>query len=325
MSQSPSNLPSPGVALDVLKLRIAVQLAPRRWRDGLERLTSNLEAGAGWEEAVAHCSGASGRLKSLVAAAVEAGHPADITLAILRRRANMLQSWQQMVSALLYPTLLLFIALIVGSFTGLTMMKFTNDPWDIGSTSGLVRDFNDTAIGALLIMAWSLLMITSAYFLASPQAWLKLVGATPLVGRPYRWLAMSELLSRVSVFSQYRPQLPEALRMTARSYGTDALSTIAEHIANEVEQGKGFRAALHHTILSDERAGVTLTLIEMDSVHFSDSLVRASLLLEQMSQYLCTRLKLVYPVFVLLAIASLVWGAWASYIAIFKAISNSFM
>lgn len=325
MSAPESNLPAPAVSLDVLKLRIASQLAPRAWRRSLEQVTNDLESGQSWEQAIGRCGPATGALAALLNAGMEAGHPADIALAILQRRASMKHSWQQMTTALLYPTILLAVALIICSLTGMMLMNVDAGLDLVKGVEHFAQDFNDTAWGSLLFLAWALVLVGSAYVVASPKAWFKLVGSTPLVGRPYRWLAMSEMLSRVAVFSRYRPVLTEALQFTARSYGNDALSAITQHVADDVERGQTFRHALHHTILSDERAGISLTIIKMDGPQFGESIERASRLLEQMTQYTCTRLKLVYPLFVLLIIASFVWGAWASYIAIFNALSDAFL
>jgi type II secretory pathway component PulF len=324
MSSTSSNLLSPAITLDVLKLRIAVQLAPKRWRSGLERVIVDLEAGRSWEEVVARSGRSSASLQALLAAALEAGHPAEITLSVLQRGAGMKHSWQQMITALMYPTIIIIFAQIVGSITGMLLMSIVADNSIFGEdVSRPARDFNDMATGALLMIVWMLVLLVSAYVLASPKAWLKLVGSTPLIGRPYRWLALCELLSRLAIFSRYQPVLPQALRITARSYGTQALSAIAAHVAEDVEQGHGFRSALHHTILSDERAGVSLTVVDMDGQRFGQSLERASQLLEQMTRYTCLRLKLAYPVFALLIIAGVVWSAWASYLTVLALITSS--
>ncbi len=264
-----------------------------------------------------------------------------------------------MVAALLYPTILLGAALVIGSITGMFMLSVVDDKWGLGDNiSKLAKDYYDASLGALLSVAWLLTLAATIYLIASPSAWLKIVGSLPMIGRPYRWLAMSELLIRLSVFNRYQPSLLKALHFTAHSFGSGALAPITETIAQRVEQGESFENAVHATIVSDSRAGIALTLIEHpshsqarretaadspadspadslkenqsenqseDTRSMSSSMLRASGLLDQMIEHTCARIRLIYPLFVLMIIASLIWGAWGCYLTIFQSIYNSFM
>ena len=181
----------------------------------------------------------------------------------------------------------------------------------------IIEDFQDMASATSMTLAWSLAVLLTVRLLGTSSLWLRMVGSLPVIGRPYRWLTLSDLLSRLAVFSQVQPALPQALRTTARSYGNAALAALTERVAVRIEQGMRLQHALHRTILSDDRAGVTLTLIEMDETQYAPSIDRASRALSQMARFTCDRLKLVLPLFILFIIASLIWAAWSCYVVVF--------
>jgi type II secretory pathway component PulF len=323
-----SDLPGAGSHIDALKLRIAATVAPAKWSAALERLGDNLRSGQSWEEATDEANWrASAPLRSLINAALQSGHPADMTLRLLQRAVLAKTSWRELMSALSYPTILLVVALLVASLMGALMLEVADFElgWnvDVPKVQQTVKDFQDMAIGTLLSLAWGAIILLTVRLLATPNAWLKVIGSLPVIGKPYRWLYMSDMLSRLAAISEAQPSLPRALRLTADSYGGHALTAIANCVADRVEQGIGLRQALHQTVLSDERAGIALTLIDMDESRFSQSIEQSSSLLAQMATTTCSRLKIVLPLFVLLVIASLVWSIWSCYLLVFALLNQA--
>ena len=315
--------------IDALKLRIAATVAPANWARALDELSARIESGQSWEEAADEDKWrASPPLRAMIDAARQSGHPAEMTLNLIQRHAQAMASWRELMVALAYPMILLVAALVVACATGVLMLEVLNFDmgWNVDEqVHNIVKDFQDMAVGTLLSLLWTMLVLLTLWFLATPNAWLKIIGSLPVVGRPYRWLCMSEMLSRLAAISQVRPSLPEALRLTAQSYGQQSLTTIANHVADRVERGVGFRQALHQTVLSDERAGIALTLIDMDESDFSQSVDRSSRLLGEMAAYLCNRLKIALPMFVLLVVASLVWSIWSCYMTVSVILNNAIL
>lgn len=321
----PASLPS-NVVADVLKLRVAVQLAPFRWRRAIEQICTDLESGQSWQTAIGRAREVNGELADIAGAGLAAGHPADITLGLLRHRALGRVAWRELVAAVLYPSIILSLALIIGSLTALAMMTsmvgFAREQWPMTESASVrAHDYYDASMGGLLSIGWLIVLGVSAHVVATPSSWLKIVGSLPLVGRPYRWLGLSEFLMRLSVFAKYQPSLLEAIHSTARSFGAGALAPVATYVADRVAEGEPFEGALHSTIVSDSRAGIALAVIE--PVNLSQSLQRAGELLNEMIAYTCRRIRMLYSLVALLVIISTIWGAWATYLDMFASIYRS--
>lgn len=313
-------MPSANTTQDVIKLQIAAQLAPRRWRRELEGLYFALEQGGEWPVAIDSIRARLPELGHLLSAALAAGDPAGITLALLQHRTTSRTSWRQLVSSLAYPLIMLLAALLVGSLMSMAMLGLVNYTWKDGffddfsldkTLLSRVQEFYDASLGGLFLVAWVCLLIGTAYALASPGAWLKLVGSVPVLGRPYRWMHLSELLTRISVFSQVQPTLEKSLALTEQSFGNQAPAAISRYLAQAISHGEALPNALHKTIVSDARAGIALTLLDPSDI--SGSAMEASRLVDEMIIATCNQLRMILPVFIMILVGSIIWGAWSSY------------
>lgn len=316
---------------DAIKLRIAAQLAPRRWRRELERLGAEIEQGRDWQKAIDDVTKRRPDLGYILSAALAAGHPASITMNLIQQRAISRVSWQGLLSSLAYPLILLAIALLVGSLMSMSMLGMVTSTWNEAGDRLLpfdapvmnrVQEFYDASIGGLFLVAWGIGLAVLAYWIATPNAWLKLMGSVPVFGRPYRWLHLSDLLTRISVFSQFQPALDRTLTLTAQSFGAQAPAAISLYLAQAIEQGEALPNAIHKTIVSDSRAGMALTLI--DPSDLSGSTLRASRLVDEMILATCNQLRLILPVFIMLLVASIIWGTWSSYFELLAAFRELF-
>lgn len=316
------NDPFTNLTNDVIQLRIAAQLAPRRQRRELDRLRSDLESGQEWPQAISRLQKRQPALGNLLAAALAAGHPAAIIMILFQRRAVSRLSFQQFLTALIYPLCLLVAALVLGSLLSMTMLSMATTDWQdtfmnpmiTGRESSLAaraREFQDASIGTLMVLGWCAALAIGAYWLAAPSAWLKLVSGVPVLGRIYRWLNLSELLNRISVFSQYQPSLDKTLALTEQSFGKHALGPISHYLGEAIARGEALPNALHQTIVSDSRAGMALTLI--DPHDLSDSTLRASRLVDEMIKATCNQLRLILPPLIVMVVVSVVWGSWSYY------------
>ena len=312
-------LPASG-HLDALRLSLAAQLAPSGWRKSLHWLAQQIAAGCTWEDALHHGDWhPPATLHALVATALASGQPALIVLEVLERRAHTQRSWRTLLSSLAYPLVLLVIAL---GLTGFTMFMICQafdsssvDPLfgirDIEQVNLVVADLRHTLYGIGITMAWFALLVITIGLLATPLARFNLLGHIPLFGKPFRWLALGDFLARLAVFSRHQATLSPLLQTVAASYGNDPLSMIADRVSLRIAEGMSLHQALHRTILSDRQAGVALTLIDLQTNDFSQSVTEASQLLEQMACQTCERLSFLLPLFVLLLVASLMWATWS--------------
>lgn len=313
---------------DAVKLRIARQLAPRRWQRGLDQLRIEIEKGRDWQAAINTVCARQAELGHLLTAALAAGAPAEITLELLQHRATRRTSWKALLTALVYPLFLLLAALLIGSLMSLAMLGLVDSSWQQNESQSYnamlsrVHEFYDASVGGVLLILWVCVLIGIAFCLATPNAWLKLVGSVPVLGRPYRWMQLSELLSRISIFSQYQPALEKTLMLTEQSFGSQAPAAISRYLVQAIRQGEALPSALHKTIVSDARAGMALTLIEPSDL--SHSTLQASRLVDEMILATCNQLRLILPVFIMLLVASLIWGTWSSYFEILSVFRDWF-
>lgn len=316
---------------EMVQLRIAAQLAPRRWRRELEQLGSDIENGRDWSTAIAAIIQRQPELGHLLSAALAAGHPASITMKLIQQRAISRVSWQGLLSSLAYPLVLLAIALLVGSLMSMSMMAMVVNIWDETAKDSLplndqvikrAHEFYDATMGGLFLLGWLLTLAILAYCIATPNAWLKLAGSVPVFGRPYRWLHLSELLTRISIFSQFQPSLAKSLTLTAQSYGQQASAAIGMYLVKAIEQGEALPNAIHKTVISDSRAGVALTLIDPNEL--SGSTMRASQLIDEMVLATCNQLRSILPVFIMLLVAGIIWGTWCTYFELLAAFRELF-
>ncbi len=308
---------------DVIKLRIAVQLAPASQRRELQRLCEDIASGKDWPAAVDALAQRHRVLGDLMSAAMNAGHPASIVMQLMQQRAASRVSWRRLFAGLVYPLALVLVALVIGSLMSMSMLGMVTSEWVSSYDAGMaaennipnrVRDFYDASVGGLLLVVWCGLMAGIAYCLATPNAWLKLVSSLPVLGRPYRWMELSELLTRISVFSQFQPSLSKTLSLTEQSFGKQALAAISNYVLHATERGEALPSAIHRTIVSDARAGMALTLI--DSADLSSSTLKASRLIDEMILATCDQLRLILPLFIFLIVGSMIWGVWSSYFEI---------
>lgn len=327
-------MPEPSsAALDILRLRIATQVAPRNWISSLESLCKLLEAGQTWEQVTDESSGwkAPAALRALAKSAYQCGQPSEVLLEVLRRRSQLGWSWHELIAAILYPMILLITSLAVSLWTSQVISQLFYAQWvvDFGIQLSRVKQIANDQLNMTfstgLVVGWLLFVLGTVKIIGTPIAWVKLVGNLPLFGRPYRWLRLSDVLSRIMAISTRQPSLTAALRLTAESYGGQAEGWIVRRIAESVESGIGFKQAVHRTILSDEWAGSALALIELDEGHFVDSLARASSLLEQMARQTCERLSAILPLFILLLVGGIIWGTWSSYVSAMALLNQMFL
>lgn len=315
---------------DAIKLQIAAQLAPRQWRDELDKVRAGLAKGHDWPAAIAEVDARQAELRQLLSAALAAGDPTGILLKLLQHRATARISWRQLITTLVYPLVLLLAALFLGSLMSVAMLGLVTKTWEndkrFSAFPETILDraveFYDASIGGLFLVGWCCAIIGIAYWLATPNAWLKLVGSVPVLGRPYRWMVLSEVLTRISVFSQSQPTLEKALELTAQSFGSQAPASIGRYLVQAIHRGEALPNAIHKTIISDARAGMALTLI--DSTDLSASTLAASRLIDEMILATCQQLRLILPVFIMILVASIIWSTWSSYFEILSAFRNSF-
>ncbi len=297
--------------VDSIRLRIAAQLVGVSWRLRLEKAAQALDSQLPWDQAIEQATGArNDELTSILKAATQSGKPTETVLEILQHRQSTRQLWRRLLSSLLYPTVLILVALIVASLCGTI---FTLVPQEFPIKESGFRDFAQMTIGSLLTIVWGIGVLLIVYVVAAPNTQLKIYGSLPIFGRPYRWLTLSELLSRLSTFCRFQPELSSALNLTAESFGNHACAAITHRLAERVRNGETLAYAIHQTVLSDDRVGAVLTLIDNESDTFRSSIEQSSGLLSHMAKHLCHRHTLLLPPLAILIAASLAFGAWSCF------------
>jgi type II secretory pathway component PulF len=235
-------------------LRALGEETPRgRFRRTLLRMSRELANGRPIEEVLSRRSGGlPGYLRGLVKAGVQSGQLGrfleEFLLTIRRRRSSRQSYWL----ALLYPLLMLPLALLaVTGMMWLIVPQFASIFEDFGTelpamtvvlismgellSPRLLLGFAAAIIGGLLLLqlmpyAWS------------PAPWTRFVQSLPLVGPPSRMRGMSEFCSFLGLLVSGRLPLQESLDVTAGALQDANLRAGCRKLSARVAAGDSMEA-----------------------------------------------------------------------------------
>ena len=198
----------PNREIDALKLQLALELAPTRWRHALSRFSIQIRDGKVWNDAVVSAR-APRALKHLLLAVAHCPDPPETLCHWLRaKRGN--KTLTQAFQPLLYPTLLLLATFLVTSgmaWIGSTLMAGHEwIDWRTGRTDNLIaRLFYSQwsrSLGAAALVGWLVLVGFIVFFFGAPLTRLCLAIDLPAFGKLIRWYMFRDLTQSLSVFME---------------------------------------------------------------------------------------------------------------------------
>jgi len=307
--------------LNSVKLQLAQQYAPRRWRAWIESVALALEHGTPLDEAIAKVrSYAPRELGAIVDSAMQVGAPTQLILDALRTRESLRRSWKELWILLLYPTVTLVFAISIGVMFSSTMdFEFLTE-FDLKGADQILATVNDqrqSMYGLAFVIGWTLLVIGTIAVIGPAWALTSIIGGVRVFGRPLRWINLSEILNRYQLFIGQGLPTIDAATAVSRSFSSSAQRYAAEGIERRIRQGTSLGVAFALTSMSDGLCRPALRMLDYRGEDLSTALAETSELLQHMVEQRCRSLSGVMPLFVLLIVGSVVWSVFSCYLLAF--------
>lgn len=307
--------------LNSVKLRLAQQYVPRKWRAWMELLTAALEQGTRLDEAVTRLhSSAPRELGSIVESAMRVGAPAQLILDALRTRDSLRSSWRELWVLLLYPTITLVFAISIAVMFSSTMdFTFLAGLGLRGSERilALVHDQRQAMYGLAFVIGWTLIAVGTIALIGPAWALTSIVGGMRVFGRPLRWINLSEILSRYQLFVSQGLSTSDAAAAVTRSFSSSAQRYAAEGIERRIREGNSLGDAFASTSMSDGYCRPALRMLDYRGHDLPTALAETSSILQHMVEQRCRSLSGVMPLLVMLIVGSIVWSVFSCYLIAF--------
>jgi type II secretory pathway component PulF len=234
---------------------LAEELPAERLRQILLMVTERLEAGDTIEEALeAQGPRFPSHLRGLVLAGVRTGDLGHVLGQFVRCENVSVQLRRKLWTSLVYPAMLLVLALILFAFLSFGVVsRFTQIYADFGvslprATLVLIqasRRFNQLDWTAFLIGLGliPLVWLLERAFLSAHQRSKLLVGI-PLIGTLWRWAALSEYCHLLALLLDSALPLPEALTMAGEGSRDAELAEVSARMAKDIQAGEPLSVAV---------------------------------------------------------------------------------
>lgn len=307
--------------LNSVKLQLAQQYAPRRWRAWIGSVALALEQGTPLDEAVRRVrSSAPTELGPLIDSAMQVHAPTQLILDAMRTRESLRSSWKELWILLLYPAITLVFAISIGAMFSSTMdVDFLGEFGLKGADQilALVHDQRQSMFGLAFVVGWTILVLGTIALIGPAWALTSIIGGVRVFGRPLRWINLSEILHRYRLFiSQGMPTI-DAAKAVSQSFSSSAQRYAAEGIERRIRQGSTLGDAFASTSMSDGLCRPALRMLDYRGNDLAASLGETSELLQHMVEQRCRSLAGVMPLLVLLIVGSVVWSIFSCYLLAF--------
>ncbi len=307
--------------LDALKLRLAAQQAPPRWKESLVRLANQLEQGSPLETAIGNLGRAPRALRSLLDESLLVPNPTSLVLAAMRAQASNRQSWQVVTRLVAYPLVLLGLSLAVGvAFSWLISNTLPIDVYrefELGGVEpliGFIEDQYQAVLGMALSYIFVVLVFLTILIAGPPWAWSAVLTGIGLIGRPLRWIALREILQSYQMFISQGLSSVAAAEAVARLFRHSSRSVVAAKLAERIEAGIAPGQSLCLSLLSDGLTRPALRLLDLRGGQLPRALAETEELLGSLIEQRCRALSTVLPFFLLVIVGSTIWATLCTYL-----------
>jgi type II secretory pathway component PulF len=254
-----ANHQSPEQAVEQLKLQLASELAPARWRLPLTRFSKRLGSGQVWTESIDQAR-LPKVLKNWLHAVSFCPDPVQ-TLSDLLRSKRSSKTVAQSLIPLIYPVSILVATFLLTSllaWIGWSQLKNVEwYDWTRGNRiidviphsfqSQLVR-----SIAAALMVGWLLLVGLIIICMAPRLMQLSLLIHLPWVGKLIRWSMLRDLLNPLAVLLRTGITTDQAVEALMSSVHGSLLAIPAKGLQKRISDGESLEQAIRNSMLCDE-------------------------------------------------------------------------
>ncbi|GIW98297.1 MAG: hypothetical protein KatS3mg111_1630 [Pirellulaceae bacterium] len=310
--------------LDQIRLRLAVELAPARWRRSLRAWEALIAAGHPWEQCLAELRPRMPReLFSLCTQAQHTPRPSELLLRIAMAHREQQQQWQSFKQAIAYPLFLMYAAVVLAAVFNWSLSQMIELGWvenlQLDDAVGLINVQRDEvqAVWSLCILTlWLGAVGCCLRWLGPRWCLLAVVSGLGVVGRPVRHTALSKLLRYLALFLEGGIRPGELVPAVARSLQGTELEIVAQHVNRRVIEGMPLGEALAQSVIADAFTRPLLRGLDYNHPRdFSGVLHELSHALDRMADADIQMLRRVLPPLLIFLIVALMWGALMNYAA----------
>jgi type II secretory pathway component PulF len=228
----------------------AMDADSRALRRALLGIAGELDRGRSLDDCLASSCRVPPHLAGLVAAAQKSGDFGPLVAEWLENRRSARERWRGVISALAYPAISVAIAVAVFLFFSLEVVPIFGRMFEEFGLKLPVHThmllWASTA-GSKIVLAVLLagtIGLAATRLLAGRSGWSLLVTCLPIVGLPWHWTGVAEMLRLLSLLVEQQIALPEALRLTAAGVSDAYIASQCRVLAGRVERGTSLTLAL---------------------------------------------------------------------------------
>ncbi len=316
--------------LDSLHLRIAIQAAPYRYRSGFTKILESLDHGQSLQDAVQlHRETFSGETQALIDAALKLPEPTRFLLDATSQTENHSPLRWQLRMLIAYPLIMIgvasgFCAVISQSLNAIMKDGFAD--FGLVGFDVLESRASDQLSANIAIFAsvlWCLVIAITIRLCGPRWSFVAVMGGVPLIGKPIRWLSLSELTSRFASVLKQVPETTKATEILAASFRDSQFEMVTQLIHRRIQGGTSIGTAISQSILSDGLCSpVLLTLDRSKDVSLVCEQIANTI--KTMAEARCRVVSGIMPLLVLTTIATIVWGTLSGYIHMMLMLLNMF-
>ena len=308
--------------LDALKLRLAAQVAPRRWSRALRRVVATIEQGTPLDMALkSEAKRIPGDLRCLMESALAVADPAELILEAARTRQSAPRNGRILLSSVVYPFILWCLAIAISSMYSYAAQDFESMLEEFGidiplSLTVFLEEQRSVTFGSGLLTLWIVITVVTIVLIGPRWAWLSIGGGLVFIGRPLRWMALQELLSRYRAFAAQGVVDGAIAQAVSHSFQRSGQSQVAGLIESRIAQGAPLGQAISETLLGDGLCKPALVLLDHQNRPLPAAIAETTDMLAQLVEQRCRILASLLPLLVLLLVATMVWNILANYLSI---------
>ncbi|GAB5406290.1 MAG: hypothetical protein Aurels2KO_45210 [Aureliella sp.] len=250
-----------------LQLRIAADVAQRTWQRPLREFARLIESGCGVEHCPDQCDAKIPQgLRSAVLAALQTPAPIDIIVAASNSNRKTVDLRRSVLHMLAYPCALLTLCMLAASVIAAVIEQVV---WvesgvyffqsELSSEERAVVDQIYAIYFLTGLVCWTLSACWVLRLALPAWAWHAFQCGLPIVGRVYGWLAISELLERLSLFAELDETV--AYDRLADSFAFTGLHRAALHLQRSVSNGVRPDEAVARCLLLHEKSSAVASLL----------------------------------------------------------------
>lgn len=254
-----ANHQSPEQAVEQLKLQLASELAPARWRLPLTRFSKRLGSGQVWSESIDQAR-LPKVLKNWLHAVSFCPDPVQ-TLSDLLRSKRSSKTVAKSLIPLIYPVSILVATFLLTSLVAwIGWSQLKNVEWYDWTRGNRVIDviprfFQSQlarSIAVAAMVGWLLLVGLIVICMAPRRMQLSLLIHLPWVGKLVRWSMLRDLLNPLAVLLRTGITTDQAVEALMSSVHGSLLAIPAKGLQKRMSDGESLEQAIRNSMLCDE-------------------------------------------------------------------------